>query len=71
MMPDRKHKIEHIVVIMFENRSFDHLLGAIPGVNGVDKEHFNLSDPKWDKSKSYHQPVRNSPSSTQITTLRP
>lgn len=28
-------KIKHIVVLMFENRSFDHLLGAFPGVNGV------------------------------------
>jgi len=28
-------KIKHIVVLMFENRSFDHMLGGFPGVNGV------------------------------------
>jgi phospholipase C len=27
--------IEHIVVVMMENRSFDHLLGWLPGANGV------------------------------------
>ena len=27
--------IDHIVVLMFENRSFDHMLGAIPGVDGT------------------------------------
>jgi|GEM_PF-2031381 len=27
--------IEHVIVLMFENRSFDHLLGAMPGVDGV------------------------------------
>lgn len=27
--------ITNVIVIMFENRSFDHLLGAMPGVNGL------------------------------------
>jgi len=27
--------IQHIIVLMFENRSFDHILGAMPGVDGV------------------------------------
>jgi phospholipase C len=27
-------RIEHIVVVMMENRSFDHLLGWLPGANG-------------------------------------
>jgi phospholipase C len=27
--------ITHVIVLMFENRSFDHLLGAMPGVDGV------------------------------------
>ena len=31
--PDRSG-IEHIVVLMMENRSFDHLLGWLPGANG-------------------------------------
>jgi phospholipase C len=34
MMPD---PIEHIVVLMMENNSFDRMLGAIPGVDGVDR----------------------------------
>src|SRR5580698_10219743 len=29
--------IEHIVVLMMENSSFDRMLGAIPGVDGVDQ----------------------------------
>jgi phospholipase C len=31
--PDRSG-IEHIVVLMMENRSFDHILGWLPGANG-------------------------------------
>src|SRR5215469_14861451 len=31
--------IAHVVVLMFENRSFDHFLGAVPGVDGVDLAH--------------------------------
>ena len=27
--------ITNVIVLMFENRSFDHLLGAMPGVDGV------------------------------------
>jgi phospholipase C len=27
--------IQNVIVLMFENRSFDHLLGAMPGVDGV------------------------------------
>jgi hypothetical protein len=36
---------------MFENRSFDHILGAMPGVNGllkdggVNPDYYNLPDP--------------------------
>lgn len=28
--------IQHVIVLMFENRSFDHLLGDMPGVNGLN-----------------------------------
>src|SRR5580698_4037854 len=43
--PDRSHALDHIVVIMFENRSFDNLLGRLyepgevasfEGVTGLD-----------------------------------
>jgi phospholipase C len=29
------HKIEHVVVIMQENRSFDHYFGTFPGADGI------------------------------------
>jgi len=29
------HKIQHVVVIMQENRSFDHYFGTFPGANGI------------------------------------
>src|SRR5215208_1662450 len=29
------HKIEHVVVIMQEKRSFDHYFGAFPGADGI------------------------------------
>jgi phospholipase C len=32
--PPADSGIEHIVVVMMENRSFDHLLGWLPGANG-------------------------------------
>jgi phospholipase C len=43
--PDRRNAIDHVVVIMFENRSFDNLLGSLyepgevasfAGVTGLD-----------------------------------
>jgi phospholipase C len=44
--------IKHVVVLMFENRSFDHVFGAFPGANGVlaedgglKPECYNLPDP--------------------------
>lgn len=44
--------IEHVVVLMFENRSFDHLFGAFPGADGVlaadgsvKPDVYNLDDP--------------------------
>jgi phospholipase C len=49
---DAASQIEHIVVLMLENRSFDHLLGTLPrteGVldasGGVRDDLFNLADP--------------------------
>jgi len=44
--------IEHIVVIMMENRSFDHMLGylhlnysKIDGLTGTENNHYKASDP--------------------------
>jgi phospholipase C len=38
-------RIEHVVVLMLENRSFDHMLGYHAGVNGLTGKEFNLLDP--------------------------
>lgn len=35
MTTNALNNIKHIVVLMLENRSFDHMLGGMPGVNGV------------------------------------
>jgi len=52
MNADFGNKIRHIVVMMFENRSFDHILGDMPGVNGffdasgkLKKEIYNSPNP--------------------------
>ena len=29
------HKIQHVIIIMQENRSFDHYFGTFPGANGI------------------------------------
>jgi len=42
-------KIKHIIVVMEENRSFDHMFGYYPGVNGLtgkEGNYVNSSDPK-------------------------
>ena len=33
--PDRSHALDHVVVVMFENRSFDNLLGRLYGPGEV------------------------------------
>ncbi|MFZ6756226.1 alkaline phosphatase family protein [Undibacterium sp. Ji50W] len=43
--------INRVVVMMFENRSFDHIFGAFPDVNGlfengqINQNYYNLPDP--------------------------
>jgi phospholipase C len=45
-----RSKIKHIVVIMQENRSFDHYFGTYPGVNGLPQQNGKftvcINDPK-------------------------
>ena len=38
-------RIENVVVLMLENRSFDHMLGYHAGVNGLKGNEYNLLDP--------------------------
>src|SRR5437773_8075833 len=42
-----KDHIEHVVVLMLENRSFDHFFGGLPNVDGVDPKnpHTNFERP--------------------------
>jgi phospholipase C len=50
-MTDITQQIKHVVVLMFENRSFDHVFGGFPGANGVldanglKSDIYNLADP--------------------------
>lgn len=37
---------EHVVVLMMENRSFDHMLGFMPGVGDLTGQEFNPVDPQ-------------------------
>jgi phospholipase C len=64
--------IEHVVVLMFENRSFDHVFGALPGVNGVlgpdgqvNQEYYNLPYPLEPVSEK-NKPVHLSPADPNI-----
>src|SRR5437762_2784850 len=35
LLPDPSHAgIDHVIVVMMENRSFDHMLGWLPGADG-------------------------------------
>src|SRR6201988_230410 len=48
-MPSGLDKLQHIVVLMMENRSFDHMLGSLKAVNPnidgiVDADPFNNPD---------------------------
>ena len=55
-MADPLPEIKHVVVLMLENRSFDHMLGGLPGVDGAS--------PAWtnnDGQQIYAQtPIENS-----------
>jgi phospholipase C len=58
---DPIHKIRHVVIIMQENRSFDHYFGTYPGANGIPMRNGEptvcVPDPKagicW---QPYHDP---------------
>ena len=45
-MNTRNHSpIEHVIVLMLENRSYDHMLGYLPNGHGLKGDEFNLVDP--------------------------
>jgi len=45
-------RIQHVVLLMLENRSFDHIFGYRPGVNGLKGNEFNLLKPSAPSSES-------------------
>jgi phospholipase C len=46
-------RIDHVVVLMLENRSFDHLFGFRPGVNGLKGDESNRAKPPDPTSQAY------------------
>ncbi|MGB8214474.1 MAG: alkaline phosphatase family protein [Anaerolineales bacterium] len=74
-----KQKIKHIVIIMQENRSFDHYFGTYPGANGFPQQNGKftvcVNDPKTGKcvypyhdpdDKNYGGPHKSSDATTDI-----
>jgi phospholipase C len=53
MNSDIVNNIRHVVVLMMENRSFDHLFGDFPGVNGITSGLPNLLFPNLENSPAY------------------
>jgi phospholipase C len=45
-------RIQHVVLLMLENRSFDHVFGYHPGINGLKGDEFNLLKPSAPQSES-------------------
>ncbi len=48
--PTQSQRIEHVVVLMLENRSFDHIFGYRQGINGLKGDEFNLLNPSKPES---------------------
>lgn len=47
---------KHVVVLMFENRSFDHIMGAMPNVNGLFDASGNLKPECYNSSNPLNPP---------------
>jgi phospholipase C len=67
MNSHNRSPIEHVIVLMLENRSYDHLLGYLPNGQGLTGDEFNLVDPSVPTS----QRVLVSNRSGYITTVDP
>ena len=50
----------HVIVLMFENRSFDHMFGYLPDIGDLTGEEFNLVDPANPESERVYvsEPVQ-------------
>ena len=45
MSTRNRSPVEHVIVLMLENRSYDHMLGYLPNGHGLAGDEFNLVDP--------------------------
>ena len=66
--------IEHVIVLMFENRSFDHILGAMPGVDGVLDSQGNVLPNLYNTMDPLAMPGADNPSTPPtaiVPTLNP
>ena len=52
--PPEKSGIEHVILVMMENRSFDHFLGWLPHADGRQAG-FSYRDPQGAERKTFHQ----------------
>jgi len=66
-MNTKNPHIEHIIVLMMENRSFDHMLGYLPGGDKLSGKEYNLVNPADPASEK----VFVSDDSGYITALNP
>jgi phospholipase C len=58
--PTGIHKIQHVVIVMQENRSFDEYFGTYPGVDGLPVQNGQFTtcvpDPRGGCQRPYHDP---------------
>jgi len=54
MSTGNRFPIEHVIVLMLENRSYDHMLGYLPNGHGLAGDEFNLADPSDPTSERVH-----------------
>jgi phospholipase C len=54
LMGANKSPIDHLVVLMMENRSYDHMLGYLPNGHGLTGEEYNLVEPANPESEKVY-----------------
>ena len=64
-VPAGIHKIKHVVVVMQENRSFDHYFGTFPGADGIPQRNGTFTVCLPDRARNrcerpYHDPSNRS-----------
>ncbi len=52
-MSKQNSPVEHVVVLMLENRSYDHMLGYLGKGEGLSGDEYNLIDPSNPESERF------------------